>query len=199
MLGWLRGLCDRLVLVACIVAGGTAPSFVTQYEQRLGGRIEQLQADLAPFQAIADRYHGGSLEALVAHHLASPDPTFHAEGGAIAAMAAQLRAYGLERRTLDAPLWRRLLHVGLAADHGLLAATWGDFRPSFALTLDGLAVAVALGLAGWLLFQGTWAGCAGGVRRWRGGRLPRSAPSGRAIPPPRPGPPPVDRRSDPPP
>ena len=37
----LRGLLDRLSLVVLIVAAGATPSFVSQYQQQIGGRLEQ--------------------------------------------------------------------------------------------------------------------------------------------------------------
>ena len=92
---FLGGLLDRLVLLVAVVAAGCVPSFIVQYRQRLGGRLDQVLADLAPFQAIADRNHGGSLDELIRYHLQSSDATFHQEGAALQAMvqaAARLRS-----------------------------------------------------------------------------------------------------------
>jgi hypothetical protein len=61
----VRDILDRIVLLAAVVAAGCIPSFIVQYRQRAGGRLDQALADLTPFQAIADRYHGGSLAELV--------------------------------------------------------------------------------------------------------------------------------------
>src|ERR1700676_5521217 len=91
----VRAILDRMVLLVAVVAAGCIPSFIVQYRQRLGGRLDQVLADLAPFQAIADRNHGGSLDQLIRYHLQSSDATFHQEGAALQAMvqaAAQLRS-----------------------------------------------------------------------------------------------------------
>src|SRR5262245_10317773 len=91
----LGGLLDRVVLVAGTVAGGCLPGFVAQYRQRVGGRLDQVEIDLAPFREIAAKLHGGSLDELIRHHLQSTDATFYAEGRAIQAMVdseARLRA-----------------------------------------------------------------------------------------------------------
>jgi hypothetical protein len=58
---FVRDILDRIVLLAAVVAAGCIPSFIVQYRQRAGGRLDQVLADLAPFQEIADRNHGGSL------------------------------------------------------------------------------------------------------------------------------------------
>ena len=94
-MGVIRGLLDRIVLLLGVVVAGCVPSFIAQYRQRAGGRLEQVLADLAPFQQIADHEHGGSLAELVHHHLQSSDPTFHGEGAAVQSMldsADHLRA-----------------------------------------------------------------------------------------------------------
>ena len=83
---FFRGLLDRAVLVAGTVAGGCVPGFIIQYRQRVEGRLDQVDQDLAPFRAIAERFHGGSLDALIKHQLVSPDSTFRADGAAIQTM-----------------------------------------------------------------------------------------------------------------
>jgi hypothetical protein len=152
----LRGLLDRAVLVAGIVAGGTVPSFLAQYRQRVGGALGQVLKDLAPFQQIADRLHGGSLARLIEHHLASTDATFHAEGAAIQAMvdsAASLRAASA---ALDTDAFHQLAWLLPHADHAMVQATWAAFRPSFGLSADSLLMAGAVGLSAWLVFMAAW-------------------------------------------
>ena len=91
----LRGILDRIVLIGAILAAGCVPSFIGQYQQRLGGMLDQANRDLALFQDIANRLHGGDIQRLIKHHLASTDPTFRAEGTAIQTMletVARLKA-----------------------------------------------------------------------------------------------------------
>jgi hypothetical protein len=85
-MAFIRGILDRIILVAGVVAAGCIPSFIAQYRQRVGGRLDQVLQDIAPFQAIADQFHHGSLAELIQHHLASVDTTFHDEGAALQAM-----------------------------------------------------------------------------------------------------------------
>ena len=69
----IRGLLDRIILIGAIFAAACIPSFVVQYRQRLGGRLDQVLRDLQPFQEIANRNHGGDMKKLIQHHLASTD------------------------------------------------------------------------------------------------------------------------------
>ena len=47
-MSFVRGLLDRIVLVAAFIAGGLVPGFITQYRQRVGGRLDQALLDLIP-------------------------------------------------------------------------------------------------------------------------------------------------------
>jgi hypothetical protein len=72
---------DFLILVACValLLGIQVPSFVDQYEKRLDAHFIEVKNNLRGFQEIADKFHGGSLEALIAKHEASEDRTFKDE------------------------------------------------------------------------------------------------------------------------
>jgi hypothetical protein len=181
---FIRGLLDRIVLLCAVVAAGCVPSFIAQYRQRAGGRLEQVLADLAPFQQIADREHGGNLAALVQYHLQSGDPTFRAEGAALQSMldsAAHLRAL---LQALDTDLYHQCLYLLTHGELGLAHATWGAYQPAFTFTAQALLFACLLGMALWLVFLGGWHGIAWGVRRTRRRRLPPPpSPPGRVSPP----------------
>jgi Protein of unknown function (DUF2937) len=156
----LRGLIDRIVLLSAVLVAGCAPSFVAQYRQRVGGRLDQVSADLQPFQQIADRLHGGSLDALIQHHLGSSDATFHAEGAAIQAMvdaAARLRAMV---EGLNGDLVHQIAYLLAHHDAAISRATWDAFQPGFALNSQSLVIAIGAGTLFWLAFIGIWAGIA---------------------------------------
>jgi hypothetical protein len=156
----LRGLLDRIVLLGAVLAAGCAPSFVAQYRQRLGGRLDQVVADLMPFQQIADRFHGGSLAALIQHHLQSSDVTFHAEGAAIQSLVdaeANLRSM---LASLDVDLVHQVGFLLAHHDPAITRATWEAFVPGFTLSAQSLVLALGVGIGVWLLFLGIWAGMA---------------------------------------
>jgi len=153
---FLRGILDRLLLVATVLAAGAVPSFIAQYRQRLGGRLDQVLLDLAPFQKIADQFHGGSLDALVRYHVASTDRTFHAEGDAIQALMSAAATLRAAATALNADLAHQLLYLLTSADGDIVRATWSVFVPSVPLSLEGLVFAGMAGLLVWLLFTSVW-------------------------------------------
>jgi hypothetical protein len=179
--GVIRGLLDRIVLLCAVVAAGCVPSFIAQYRQRASGRLEQVLADLAPFQQIADREHGGSLTALIQHHIQSSDATFHGEGAALQTMvdsADHLRAL---LQGLNTDLYHQCLYLLLHGDAALAHATWVLFEPGFSLTLQGAWFALVLGVLLWLLFLGVWHAVAWllGGRRHRSGGTAAAGPRAR--------------------
>ena len=169
-MGLIRGFLDRLILLAAVLAAACIPSFIVQYRQRLGGRLDQVLADLAPFQAIANRNFHGDLAALIRYHLASRDATFHAEGQALQTMLDASIRLRDAMQALNTDLLHQCLYLARHADAHLLDATWRIYQPGFTLTAPAAAFALALGLLIWLLFLGLWHGTAGTARLMRRGR-----------------------------
>jgi hypothetical protein len=172
----IRGLLDRIVLLLGVVIAGCVPSFIAQYRQRAAGRLEQVLADLAPFQQIADHEHGGSLADLVRYHLQSSDPTFHREGAALQSMldaAEHLRAL---LRGLDTDLFHQGAYLLAHADLDLARSTWSLYQPGFALTIQSVAFALVVGVLLWLVFLGLWHGAARLLRP-----RPRPVDTGRPL------------------
>jgi hypothetical protein len=154
----LGALLDRIVLLLGVFAAACVPSFIVQYRQRVGGRLEQVLADLAPFQAIADRNHGGSIAALAQYHLQSTDPSFHQEGDALEAMLQSAQRLRSMLDGLDTDLLHQSLYLLLHADPGLLRSTWASYRPAFTLDLPSALFALVCGVLVWALFVVLWQG-----------------------------------------
>jgi hypothetical protein len=167
---FIRGLIDRLLLLAAVIAGGLVPGFITQYTQRLGGRLDQALLDLAPWQHIADQYFHGDLAQLVQYHLASRDPTFYAEGAAIETLVLAVQRLQAAVTALHGTLFHQLGYLALHTDPGLARATFNDWVPTFALSAEGIIFALGFGLTLWLLFHALWRLVALAGRRWHARR-----------------------------
>lgn len=153
---WLRGLLDRAVLIAGVFAGGLVPGYLAQYRQRVGGALGQAVQDLAPFQAIADRLYGGSLDKLIAHHLASTDPTFQAEGAAIRAIADSVASLQATVAALDTDVFHQLAWLLAHPNPEMARATWSAWRPVVDFSADSLLMAAGVGLTAWAAFLFVW-------------------------------------------
>ena len=128
--------------VASVLVGIQAPNFVVQFEKRFDAHLIEVRNNLAPFEYIARRFHQGDLEALVAHHERSPDPSFQAEGAAIRGMRDRLQRFEQEKLQLQTDLPRKLAWVARQADRDLVDETRRNY--SFGLLLDQQAVIAGL-------------------------------------------------------
>jgi hypothetical protein len=155
-MAFIRGILDRIILVIGVVAAGCIPSFIAQYRQRVGGRLDQVLQDIAPFQAIANQFHHGSLQELINYHLASTDQTFHDEGAALQGMVASAEQLRQALVALDTDLFHQLVYMLTRADPLIARATWDIFSPAFNLTPESIVFAIIVGVAIWLLFLAVW-------------------------------------------
>lgn len=179
-MSYIRGLVDRLLLICAVVAGGLVPGFISQYRQRLGGRLDQALLDLAPWQKIANQYFHGDLSQLIQYHLASRDPTFHSEGAAISALVTSVRNLQIEVAALHGNLFQQAGYLALHMDPAIARATLGDWVPTFGLSSDGIVFALLFALALWLLFQSIWSLTARGGRTLAARtRRPQPLPPGK--------------------
>jgi ABC-type microcin C transport system permease subunit YejB len=181
---FVRAILDRIVLLVAVVAAACIPSFIVQYRQRAGGRLDQVLADLSPFQAIADRYHGGSLAELIRYHLQSSDTTFHQEGAALQSMVQSAERLRAMLAALDTDLVHQCGYLLMHYDTTLLRATWGAYQPGFTLDLQSAVFALALGVTLWAIFLGVWHGLARlfGALRSAASPPPSRGPSRRVEP-----------------
>jgi len=153
---FFRGLLDRLLLVCAVVAGGLVPGFIAQYRQRLGGRLDQARLDLEPWQRLADQFHQGDIQKLIQYHLDSGDAKFHAEGAVIHSLVETVHHLQSAVDALHGSLFRQAAYLALHADPGLARATFNDWVPTFAFSVEGIVFALAFGALVWLLFQAVW-------------------------------------------
>jgi hypothetical protein len=135
-------LITRLLFLAlaagALLIGVQLPNFVDQYGKRLDAHFIEVQTNLKPFQDIADQFHGGSMEALIAKHEQSTDETFHAEGEAIRKMYRRFQRFANEKDQLNVELPWQLAFIATRADRELVDETRRNY--SFALLLNRQAV-----------------------------------------------------------
>ena len=142
----IRGIIYIIVFAAGFLAGGLFPSFSSQYHLRLQAQFEQVSIDLAPFQQIADRYHGGDMDALVKHHLASTDPTFHAEGEAIQLMIDSQARLAESKAAAEAPYHEQAWYLYKNLDENIARSTLDGFTPGLITTRDALTFSFAIAM-----------------------------------------------------
>lgn len=102
-----------LILLACVLLlmGIQIPSFVDQYEKRLDAHFIEVKTNLRGFQQIADRYFGGSLEALINKHEQSGDEIFREEARPIRSMYLRYLRFSQQKLGLNTHLAGKVFFI----------------------------------------------------------------------------------------
>lgn len=129
-----------LILIACtaVLAGIQIPNFIDQYEKRLDAHLIEVNTNLRGFQEVADRYHGGSMDALIREHEASESPTFKDEAKPLREMVARQQAFRQEQKMLNTHLAAKSWHIAVNGHPELLRETQGNYSYTVPLTEDAI-------------------------------------------------------------
>jgi Protein of unknown function (DUF2937) len=134
----LRSYVRLIVFAVALLAGIQAPGLVDQYVKRVQAHQLEATQNFAGFQNIADRYYGGDVAALIAHHLQSSDAPFHEEGKTIEKNFARLTLLTRELKDLQGSLIARMAHVAFNPNREMLDETAKAY--SYTVPLDPAAI-----------------------------------------------------------
>ncbi|HET8816702.1 MAG TPA: DUF2937 family protein [Pseudidiomarina sp.] len=164
-----------LIIVACIalLIGVQVPNFVTQYEQRLDAQWTEAMVYYNQYQAIADQYFEGDMNALLQHHEQSSDEVFRAESEPLSTLLERVRNYEYQRRQLDTTMWGKLWFLAHSADHKLVDGTWRNYSFTVPLTQTALILGIIFMLVVVVVVDGCCSGCRHWLRRRRANRPSR--------------------------
>jgi Protein of unknown function (DUF2937) len=170
----------RLALFAVgLLAGVQVPGFVDQYSKRVSAHYIEVVQNFAGFQRTADQYFGGDIDALIAHHEASPDSVFKDEAKPIRAMYARLRSLTFEVAAMQRALLSRIAHVALQPDKEILNETIAAYSYTVPLNQEAILCGVLAGLLLALAIESLLIGMVYGAQALLGG--PRSAAAAAAA------------------
>ena len=129
-----------LIVIACIAVllGIQIPNFVDQYEKRLDAHFIEVKNNLRGYQEIADKYYGGSVEALIRKHESSEDPTFKDEARPIENIYARFLRFSAQKAGLATDLAGKVAFLFTDRDRELMEEVSQNY--SFTIPLDRQAV-----------------------------------------------------------
>lgn len=136
--------------IVAAAALSQGPEFSQQYLQRLGGQIDEVDAQVA---ALDERASEAGLERgeYVRRFLDNPDRVIAREGDyMVSVLARHTVLHAAYDAIVVAPPWKRPWRMMQHYLPDTTRATFAAFRPAAPLTVDGLAYAGAGFLAGWL-------------------------------------------------
>ena len=142
-LGLFDSLIDRLLCVLGAVLFSQGPEFMQQYQQRLGGHLEEARRHLAIFQQTATQA-GLSLDRFIAQTAANADPAVAKLGGVMTGAADRVASLqSAHDALLHASLWERPFVFARHLDLGIARATGAVYQPAVPTTAEGLVYALA--------------------------------------------------------
>ncbi len=144
-----------MIVVACIalLVGIQVPGFVDQYQKRVDAHLREVTINLQPYQDIANKYFGGSIEKLIELHRKSEVKPFQEEGSAIEKMYQRKQRFSAEMQALNAALPYQIAHVLFSHDPEMLDETLAQYSYTVPLNQDALLVGAALALVILLLLE----------------------------------------------
>ena len=165
----LRGYLRLVVFTVGLLIGVQVPGFIDQYAKRVSAHYIEAQHNFAGFQQAADQYFNGDIDALVAHHLASPDVVFKGEAKTIGDLFARIRALAAELDALKGPSISRLIHIVVNPNRDILQETIAAYSYTVPLSPNAILYGVSAGLALSLGIELVLAGLLGLIwhQRWR--------------------------------
>ncbi len=141
----LAGYLRLIVFAVGLLVGVQLPEFVDQYVKRVGAHQSEAAKDFSGFQQTADKYFGGDVQALIAHHADSPDAAFKDEAADIRTLYDRLTALTAELAALRGSFPSQLFHVLFRADAEILAETRAAYSYSVPLRPAAVVCGVVLG------------------------------------------------------
>jgi hypothetical protein len=130
------------------VGASQAPEFAQQYNQRLGGAVDELRTIVQSFDADARR-NGMSRQDGLARMETAQDRFVAARGEAQRQTIARFERLETQKAAMDAPdVWTRVTAMVRGYDADIGKRAMGDFRPAVPLTIEGLFFGLIGFLAG---------------------------------------------------
>ncbi|HEX5127906.1 MAG TPA: DUF2937 family protein [Rhodocyclaceae bacterium] len=134
---------------AAMLLGIQIPNFIDQYQKRLDAHLIEVTENLRGFQEIANKYHQGSLEALIKEHEESASQTFRGEAVPIRAMYERYKAFRGEQSNMNTNLAGKIVHVMFGRNRQLLDETVSNYSFNIPLNQEAVlcgAIFAAVGL-----------------------------------------------------
>jgi hypothetical protein len=177
----LRHYLRLVIFTVGLLLGVQAPGFVDQYAKRVSAHYLEVKHNFAGFQQAADQYFNGDVQALVAHHLASPDPVFKGEAKTIGALFARIKMLAAELDAMSGSSISRLIHVIVNPNREILKETSDAYSYTVPLSPDAIAYGITVGLVVALAIELALAGPLSLIwrRSWRALKV-RKPPAPRA-------------------
>lgn len=152
MFRWLRGIVDRLFVVAGAIALSQAPLYMQQYTQQLVGHTDELHYLVQKIEGAA-RESNKTLSEFLFKFSSSQDPDFALQGRMMEDIMERWQSFDKALDALQNASVASKPFVFIAHFHSDVAvATWSHFEYGLAFSLEGLVYILIGGAIGYSVF-----------------------------------------------
>ncbi|WP_211829912.1 DUF2937 family protein [Kistimonas asteriae] len=135
----IRGYFRLLLFSVCLLTGIQVPGFIDQYQKRIDAHFREAAINLSGFQATADQYFEGSMNALINHYQSSPDPVFTQDASSVRQIYDRYLMLEREQAALSQPWYRVALHVASRYGNAFFNETLSSFSHSIPMTWQAIS------------------------------------------------------------
>jgi hypothetical protein len=130
------------------------PEYAQQYEQRLGGAVDELRIIVNEFEMSATSF-GLTRDEALARYAATGDDFIRGRGTTMAQIIARYETLSETLAEIQgAAGWERFTHLPQYLDSDIGARALENYRPAVPVTVEGAAYAIAGFMLGYLVTSG---------------------------------------------
>jgi len=142
-----------LLFTIMFLVGLQVPAFMDQYTKRVDAQLVEVSRLLAQYQKIADKYHEGSLQDLIALHERSRVQTFNEEASVIALHVERERYLSNHLALLNNNVFSSASTIMFQVDKEIYERTLEQYTMSVQFTKVSLAFAAFLAILSCVLYE----------------------------------------------
>jgi hypothetical protein len=143
-LKFLESVIDRIVAVVGAVIFFQIPTFLVQYQQRLGGHVDELVRLINQYKAAAAKKPGRTVEEYIGLHLNSGVDEFKSTGELMAENMERFTELSSALQNLsDSSGVKKFLVFLKSMNFDIFKETYKDFVPGISFNLDSILYCIA--------------------------------------------------------
>ncbi|MCI8212116.1 hypothetical protein AUC61_21520 [Pseudomonas sp. S25] len=123
----LRSYLRLVLFTAGLLFGVQIPGFISDYGKRVEAHLLEAQQSVRGYNATAQQFFKGDVQALIQHYRNSEDPVFRADADTINTLLTRTQVLQREWLAMQGPWYARAIHVAVAADADIRSETWNGY------------------------------------------------------------------------
>ncbi len=135
----LRSYLRLVLFTAGLLFGVQIPGFISDYGKRVEAHLLEAQQSVRGYNATAQQFFKGDVQALIQHYRNSEDPVFRSDADTINTLLTRTQVLEREWLAMQGPWYARAIHVAVAADADIRSETWNGYTWQVLLAPDVIA------------------------------------------------------------